>query len=253
MRIRNLKPNRKSPGRFCVPVRTSSCAISSSQILFSRGEGARQRTDTDGRKYVLRHLKSFQILFSRGERGKVQRKTALGSETARSPDCRDSGGFLETWTRRMFRRLRWRAHCQQAGWARLIDTCIVRVGPGRSSSVLPHALGIRNGNTTISHLITRLPLIKASDWVELSIACAVSSSWRNSSPAAAAVHDAQQTEERTREEWNQIQKKKTLSLFVPKKNKENKKTFESVSAEVLQKNVPICLAFLVEWCVELKS
>ncbi len=49
-------------------------------------------------------------------------------------------------------------------------------------------------------------------------------------------------------------KKNPLSLFVPKKkNKENKKTLESVSAEVLQKNVPICLAFLVEWCVELKS
>lgn len=152
MRIRNLKPKRKSPGRFCVPVRTSSCAISSSQILFSRGERARQRTDTDGRRYVLRHFKSFQILFSRGERGKVQRKTALVSKTARSPDCRDSGGFVETWTRRMFRRLKWRAHCQQAGWAPLIDTRIVRMGPGRSSSVLTHALGIRNGNTTISQV-----------------------------------------------------------------------------------------------------
>jgi len=72
----------QSPGRFCVPVRTSSCPISSSQILFSRGERARLRTDADGRRYVLRHLKSFQSLFSPGERGKVQRKTALGSKTA---------------------------------------------------------------------------------------------------------------------------------------------------------------------------
>ncbi|CAM6010364.1 unnamed protein product [Sphagnum balticum] len=39
-------------------------------------------TDTDGRRSVLRHSKSFQILFSPGERGKVQRKTALGSKTA---------------------------------------------------------------------------------------------------------------------------------------------------------------------------
>jgi hypothetical protein len=84
---------KQSPGRFCVPVRTSSCAISSSDILFSRGERARQRTDTDGRRYVLRHLKSFQILFSWGERGKVQRKTALGSKTALQRLRRVSGNL----------------------------------------------------------------------------------------------------------------------------------------------------------------
>lgn len=66
-------------------------------------------------------------------------------------------------------------------------------------------------------LITRLPLIKASDWVERSIACAVSSSWRNSSPAAAAAHDAQPTEEWAREEWNQIQKRKPWVCLYPKK------------------------------------